>query len=407
MAWLAFGPLVVARAGWRRALVWCGVALAVIVPYLWGFPRPPSGSRDPLVIAGYGLAYLGAPLGYPDTARAQAVALAGLALLLPNLLALWTLRRWGVGGGSGLGGWFGLGAFALACAALTSLGRGPANGIAQAITPRYQVFSALWWVVLVVLTWTTSWRLVGWLRSSGRIAGDRPPRAAAWWGLAGLNALALPLLCAGAIGTNRVGFRDGAAWLTLQRENQGCIVDYERASDSCLALFFPEPQVVRAHAPMLERLRLGPFRDPSAVATSQRAPRLDPAQLAKRTGPTPAFIETVSGVIATAPRQEPIVIPAGASVTVTGWAVDGPARSTAGGVFVTVDGARHFAAVYGGDRPDVAVALKNEAFRHSAFTASIPIGALPPGRYTLTLTVVTNDRQAYYEPSPQARIEIR
>ncbi len=81
---------------------------------------------------------------------------------------------------------------------------------------------------------------------------------------------------------------------------------------------------------------------------------------------------------------------------VDGWATDGAVTKPAGGVFVMIDG-KLFPAVYGlpadsgsgaGSCPDC------------VFTRLIPIAEIGPGSHTVSIVVLTRDRDAYYLPAP-------
>ncbi len=92
LTWVAFLPAVWWRGPWRLAL-WCAVALAIGVPYFGGFPGHAGGGASLGAIARYGLAYLGAPLGYPSVPLATAYGLLGLVLLALVATHIWR-RGW-------------------------------------------------------------------------------------------------------------------------------------------------------------------------------------------------------------------------------------------------------------------------------------------------------------------------
>ncbi|CAA9544408.1 MAG: hypothetical protein AVDCRST_MAG88-280, partial [uncultured Thermomicrobiales bacterium] len=387
MAWPAFLPAIL-RMGYRRAILWVGLAVAVIVPYTEGFPGQPTAARPPAALLGYALAYLGSPLGYPDVARAQLFAVLGIVLLVGNLLVL---RPWR-GEVGFVAPWLGLALFALACTALTTLGREVA-GVAQALTSRYHTFAALWWVALVVVAClaiirsAAGWRRATATRSTGRGAHLR------WAGI-GANAIALCLLGAGLLAANRAGFRDALGWQADLRGNRQCVLHYDGAPNSCLALYHPHPALVRAGAAYLAERRLAPFR---------RTTPLDVAQLAPRGGSTSFAIETVGGVTTTRQGAAPIPFSPDSPLLVTGWAADDAAGGPAGGVIVTVDGDRHFHAVYGGERADVS-RRRGAGYGRSGFVAMIPAATLPPGRHQLTVKVVTSDGRSYYEAAQRVEL---
>jgi len=253
MLWPAFLPQVFWRLGYRRALMWVAAAVLIGVPYFMGFPPRASASTPPLDVVRYALAFVGAPLGYPDVARAQLFGLGLLLLAALNLLAAW---RYGLDL-CPLIPWSGLGLFALASATIISLGRGPTFGTAQALSSRYHAFSAWLWVVTLVLAAFVATRLP---RTStvdeGR--GRRLLRRV----VVGANLAALPLACLPLAWTNWIGYQEMVAWQSVQWENEECVVEYSAAPDTCLELFYPDPARLRAQAAFLEQHRLSIFREP-------------------------------------------------------------------------------------------------------------------------------------------------
>jgi len=100
------------------------------------------------------------------------------------------------------------------------------------------------------------------------------------------------------------------------------------------------------------------------------------------------------------------VIPLKENVVVAGWAVDVLSKDAAGGVIIDIDG-KLYAAYYGGERQDVADAYKNPAYRYSSFASSMPALTIGPGKHTLSLKVLTNDKNAYYSPEQKVVLEIK
>jgi 4-amino-4-deoxy-L-arabinose transferase-like glycosyltransferase len=133
-------------------------------------------------------------------------------------------------------------------------------------------------------------------------------------------------------------------------------------------------------------------------------------ELKRATGTTAASISAVlySGKIVTiAKLHAPIIVPSGQIVTVTGWAVDTPAQSTADGVFLTVDDWLNYPLFYSEDRPDVARLLGNLVYEQSGFSGTVPTTSLAPGGHYLRLKIVTKNQQAYYEPTWKVKFTIQ
>jgi hypothetical protein len=158
---------------------------------------------------------------------------------------------------------------------------------------------------------------------------------------------------------------------------------------------------VRIRAAGLALDRIGPFRQAAP-------PDLPLRDYFDRYPQAPGdAIDTVAGIATWETQGAPIVVAAGGPVTVTGWAVDIAARDRAGGVEVVLDDGQAFPAHYGEARDDVARNLCGAAYTRSGFTATIPAGALVPGNHTLTLRILSRDRQAVYPSARQVMIQVR
>jgi hypothetical protein len=364
---------------WWQSAIWMALALGVIVPYLHGFPAAPPRAVSWLDTAQFALAYLGAPIG-PSVHTAQLAAGAGLPLMLGNLAYHW--RRSPDRRPAAV--WIGLALFSLACTAVTALGRGPASGIGQALASRYQLFSTLWWVALVVVAGLVLADIGRGSRESDRF------RRLVWW----VNLPFLVALCVGLVGANVRGFAAGRDWMALQQRYEQCVVYAVAASDDCLHLFFI-PDRVRVAAAELAADRLSAFHTQSPLGALPRNPL-----------PTRAAIDIIGPSKVDPSDQGPVRLVEGVPFAVTGWAVDVPAQAPASAVFVTVDD-EPLLTDYGIDRPDVAQAFGATILRKTGFAASIRADGLVPGVHTLGLTVVAHDGRSYYEPLPTLQVDVR
>jgi hypothetical protein len=100
--------------------------------------------------------------------------------------------------------------------------------------------------------------------------------------------------------------------------------------------------------------------------------------------------QTTSAIIIHSPQD--------GTITITGWAVDKQANTTARTVFLIINGTLDVPTLYGGDRPDVAAALGNPHFEYSGFIATFSSSILPKGHYTISLKIVAlNGPYFYYE----------
>ena len=94
------------------------------------------------------------------------------------------------------------------------------------------------------------------------------------------------------------------------------------------------------------------------------------------------------------------------TLIVQGWAIDQVAGSTAGAVFISIDGDTDFPARYGADRPDIAARFGNSRYRASGFAAWFATSAVGKGPHVLSLKVVTHDKTGYYAPSHGVAVQI-
>jgi hypothetical protein len=90
----------------------------------------------------------------------------------------------------------------------------------------------------------------------------------------------------------------------------------------------------------------------------------------------------------------------------TGWAVDSPARDSAGGVYLEIDGEPYWA-YYGFPRNEVAAHFNTSTYLASGFQLGIPESAIGKGHHTLSIKVLTKDRKAYYSSEDSVSFEIR
>ena len=199
LVWGAFLPAVWAT-GRARAGGWVAVALALGVPYFIGFPGGSAGARSPVQTVSYGLAYLGAPIGYVILPLAVAFGVLGLVLMVAALFVLWRVQPKRVGDRLPELAWTGLALFGVGCAGLAALGRTMDFGVRGALGTRYHAFTSLWWVALMVLAGLAATRLEAALPSFAA-----PNAARARWAVrAGATVLALAR--GGLLAANLVGF---------------------------------------------------------------------------------------------------------------------------------------------------------------------------------------------------------
>lgn len=82
-------------------------------------------------------------------------------------------------------------------------------------------------------------------------------------------------------------------------------------------------------------------------------------------------------------------------LSISGWAVDHPARKAAGLVYIRI-GDKLFRTDYGQPRPDVADAYKTPAYENSGWSVEIPAGMIGKGQYDITLVILNYGKTGYY-----------
>lgn len=91
-----------------------------------------------------------------------------------------------------------------------------------------------------------------------------------------------------------------------------------------------------------------------------------------------------------------VVAPAGAALTLHGWAFDKPASKAASGIAALVDDELVARGTIGLERPDVARVWGNPALARSGFALTIPADDLMPGRHRVTLFVEAADERSAF-----------
>lgn len=393
IVWVAFFPLVW-LLGRRYAAAWAAIALAVIGPYLVGFHSAES-SFHPLSIVSYVFAYLGAPVASADVMRSQVFGVVSLTVLVLDLV-LYVNRTRGI---TSIATWECLALFILGSAGITAWGRA-SFGVAQALASRYQAFSLLWWIALVVVGWLTVRQL--WTEAVRRHQGH----TFSWPRLViGANAGLALFMLIGTVTTAQTGYEAAAASQAVLRANESCIRAYATAPDSCLELYYPIPSLLVTRSSYLARERLNIFAG-SGPPQLLASPPTFPRHLRLLQATTLVAVDTVAGQIVGQAHGVPLVVQRWRPIDIAGWAIDARSRLTAGAVFVLVDGRRSFSAQYGWQRPDVAKALGVPSYAGSGYNSMIPAGALQDGTHRLQIRVVTHDGRAYFEPSGSVRIKV-
>lgn len=249
VAWFAFLPILCSFKDGRKVLIWIGCTIEVWLVYLAGMERTSAGAQSLGGMLPYALVYLGSPVGYPDIARALLFGAASVLLVLGSCLLYLMLR----GSPRRALPWLSLALFVALCAAVTTYGRG-ANSPAQAMSSRYHIYSGLWWIAIIVISTLIAEHIV----SRVRTREQRLPLAFARRILA-VDGCVLVLACGSLLLANVVGFQDALVWQDTQRHYENQIVQYASASDSCLLLYYPSPDLLRPRAAFLAAEHLAIF----------------------------------------------------------------------------------------------------------------------------------------------------
>jgi hypothetical protein len=252
MAWPAFFP-VLWRGGWRQRAAW--LALTLVSWRLYFLTTPPSLATHHLAdynllnVLGFAFAYLGAPVGYPSFVLAIVAGVLSTLLICANLVVYWLVRR----DLRLVLPWVGLALFVLGCMALTDYGR-VVHNIFESLYTRHQVFSVLWWIVLLVLVGLNVEQLAQTLRTP-----KQSRYLVAQWGFVAFSVGMLALVATGFPRAAGTAWSEAVTWQTQQRQNQQCVVQYPTASDACLKTYFWDPPEERPYAQYLQQAHLGIF----------------------------------------------------------------------------------------------------------------------------------------------------
>lgn len=156
--------------------------------------------------------------------------------------------------------------------------------------------------------------------------------------------------------------------------------------------------LLRRFPSMLHGLQLGVFHPP----------HLEPSKLVQVEGTTRFFVDSINGRLLNQLTFYIVINPQiEKRITITGWALDQKAGTTAGGVFININGQRDIPAHYGIDRPAVALFLDNNKYRFSGFSASFHTSVLNKGHNIIALKIVTADTKGYYARGQKITIDVR
>ncbi len=375
---LFFSPL---EKRTKRVLIslWTLIGLIEWVAYFFDYTTPRdrpsllSALYHPLVGMQYFLNLLGSSLFWQQSSA----FVGGLLLVCLALVSLFLIYRNRELGEYSF--WISVLLYSFLILVSITLGRSSVFGALQAMAPRYTTFSILAVASIYAMLAKTA------LEQRSRTA------------IVLLSALAGVVLLSAAVSYSE-GVKAGNKERVARERAAFVLSTYESQPDEALTESLnPRARVVRERAPVLQRLGYNVFSEPLDLPElSTLSPVSSPTSLAV----------TIRGD-GVSQQGQTIFVPEEASfVDLTGWAVDDENESTAGGVYVDVDG-RLFPAFYGADRQDVADSSGVPSYRYSGFERAIPVSELGTGAHELSVLVLTADRKGYYEPAEKVTLEVR
>lgn len=358
-------------------VLWALIGVVEWVIYLSGYSSTRQTSlfyplTHPLQGADYFLTLLGSSLFWE---HAYAFVFGGLILCLAAV-SLFMIYKTGRLNENSF--WIATFSFSLFSLALIAAGRTgyafveTGAGIEQALAPRYTTLS----ILMVISVYAMLVKLAAEQRS---LSAAIPAGA-----LTGIVLLSLPVYY-------EYGIEQGKEHQAQNRIDAFVLATYESQPDQALRRIYPDADRVRNEiAPTLEELEYNVFSDRAQVLPpklSTLSPGSSSFQFRVALGPGGKALDK---------QTEPVVIPGTAPfLTVSGWAVDSRAESVAGGVYISVDG-ELFPALYGIQRSDAASRL-GETYEDSGFVRSIPMPEIGPGLHKLSIVVISQDQEKYYE----------
>lgn len=121
---------------------------------------------------------------------------------------------------------------------------------------------------------------------------------------------------------------------------------------------------------------------------------------------SPAF-GSIDGINdASSPKAGSTVTIKGDKITIAGNYVDAVKGEAAAGVVALIDG-KPYVAIYGGERPDIAKALKNPNYLKSQFYVEVPTATVGAGLHDLKMRVIAADKSGYYESDLIAILDVK
>jgi len=128
----------------------------------------------------------------------------------------------------------------------------------------------------------------------------------------------------------------------------------------------------------------------SAVPPAGISPNLKPSGAVSR-----CMLDLI-GSVHNPLAQQPVHVSGHKGIRFSGWAVDEPNQSAAGGVDLVINQIP-YRAFYGWQRMDVAAHFKHMAYQASGYLLDLPPGMLPNGKHVVSLRIISYDKTSYYQ----------
>lgn len=369
--------------------MWVIVALTLTILYFHDYSLPEAEEHSTIMRVEFIFTCLGAPVATTGlfakplaTTAALICGVASFVLICMNAVSLVLLKE----DRKGLAIWITVALFAGVSVFLITGGRSPE--MRAAMTPRYQAFTALWWLPTIVLTALSTFRLLE--LSLHALPGRRRLIAV---GVVVINIAGVSVAAAGLVRANVTGFREASVWQSDLIAHQDCIRHYDIAMDECLRTFIPRVDYARDAARLLERHHYCIFRN------AEPNPHF--------AGSPPVFrIEKVGLTRIETRGYRTVWYAQGAPVPVWGWAIDPGMRATVERVIVTVDGVDAALAEYGEERPDLAEEYRRPQMLHCGFHAVIDAARLKPGPHNLGVRIDWKEPESTFRSVRVLKVEI-
>ncbi len=235
----------------RRIGIWLIASIFTTIFYFLGYEQPlqhPSVwlvFKEPLIYAGYVLAYLGGPVRELDY---RLVIAAGASALSVWLGTLYLILRSDKRKLSNLAPYIGLGLYAIGSAMITGAGR-MGFGIDQAISSRYVVISNLLWaadVMLLVIVVSSASTMTNRLRASA---------------ISGLAIAVVMLIFCSVHTAPQYGVRRQVLlMLRAELASSGAFTSPAK-HQRLMQMLYPDPLTLEARATILKKYHLSVYRD--------------------------------------------------------------------------------------------------------------------------------------------------